>query len=627
MKRSAAVLRKVLVGALALAPVVLGAEPAQAFSTRGQHWPNQAGQPIPYTINPHGTKDVMDGSALTAIRTAFMTWQSIACTFITFTEVAWADPNMIANDQKNEVFWIEDSWTEQPGTIALTYVFFNPQTLVITDADITINGVNWTYTTDMTQAGTGTPAKVDVQSAVLHEIGHFFGLDHSSDPTAVMYAVENKPLFRVPQLDDVEGICSLYPNGMPVPGMGGMMTNGGPVGAPCQQSTDCASSLCVMDAMDGHTYCSQMCTLNMMGTCPAGYTCTNTPQGNLCLAPAIVDELCDFCDSGSQCASGFCVNVPNVNMDMGFCSQPCDPTPGQPAQCPMGYSCTVVQSGTGGACSPNTGVCQPTGKGGQDQVCYANGTCKPGYACVEYYPNSGLNYCYFACSSQFEGQSCTQGGGTRCTPVASQMNKDVCFTIASAGQPCIPAVCDPISFCAYDEKMGVGSALCYRMCPNGQGDCQAQEQCQGFQGLPNLCVPLQGFKYEGETCTSDAECRSMTCRTYGTNRLCTSPCATTDPNGCGHGFVCLPQNNSSQGLCWPQSFSDPNNVMNGGQGGMGGFCSCDSTNSCDSGCACDPDCKKGCGCTIEKTRAPDDVAMPVLFGLACLAFVGRRRRS
>jgi matrixin len=623
-----------LLGAAVLAPLLLWTGDARAFSPSGRTWPNQAGNPVIYRMNPIGTKDVTDGSSLTAIRHAFATWQSVSCSHLEFREGAWNDPNVVANDQTNKIFWKQNpgEWTEQPGTIALTYTFYNPQTNEITDSDITINGNNWSFTTDESQVGTGTPAKVDVETVVLHEIGHFFGLNHSTDPNAIMYATNNKPLARAPQLDDIEGVCSLYPNGMPIPSgtPGGPMTSGGPVGAPCQQNADCISAMCVQDNAIGRSYCSQQCTIDMTGSCPAGYVCTNVQQGNLCLAPTSFDELCDQCDQGSQCASGFCTSVPNVNDTKGFCSRPCDPTPGQPAQCPNGYNCLPVEGESGGACSPNTGVCEPLGKGGQGEVCYANGTCKPGYTCVEYFPGSGLNFCYFACASQYHGQSCTMGGGTLCDAVAGLMDTSVCFPIASAGQPCIPEICDSLSFCAYDEMTGVDSALCYRKCPGGQGDCLPEEQCQGFMGLPNLCVPLMGFKYEGEECTGDSECRSKTCRTYGANRLCTSPCAITNPNDCGAGLKCLPQGSSTQGLCWPQSFTDPNAPMSSGRdvtiGSGGAFCACDVTNSCDSGCGCDPECKKGCGCTLgEEHGSEHDARFAIV--LCALTLLVRRRPS
>ena len=62
---------------------------------------------------------------------------------------------------------------------------------------------------------TGNPggSQFDLYTTVLHEMGHAFGLGHSSNRNAVMYAYlspgETK---RTPTSDDRNGICGLYPN-------------------------------------------------------------------------------------------------------------------------------------------------------------------------------------------------------------------------------------------------------------------------------------------------------------------------------------------------------------------------------------------------------------------------------
>jgi MYXO-CTERM domain-containing protein len=614
-------------GVLFLAITTSIASRAHAYSTEGHHWPNTQGQPVVYRIDPAGTPDITDGSFIPAVTAAFQAWQAVSCTSISFMQGDWMGPKMEANDGLNHVFW-KTQWTESPSDIALTYTYYRTADNVITDADITLNNVNWKFTTDQTMVGMGTPAKVDLQTVVTHEAGHFVGLDHSTDPTAVMYGINNQPIKRVLAEDDIKAICFLYPNGMPVPSMPGVPpTNGGPVGAPCQRATDCTSALCVNDGSIMRVYCSQMCTLTQTGACPSGFTCTQTPQGNFCLIPNTIDEMCDPCRSGQQCSSGYCVSVPEFNQNMGFCTRPCDPTPGQPAQCPSGYSCTAVEGQTGGACTPNTGVCEPVGRGGQDQTCFPDGSCKSGFDCVEYYPNSGLKYCYFACDPMFAGSSCNQGGGTRCTPVAMMTNVDVCFDVVGPGQRCIPAICDNTSFCAYDENMGISSALCYRVCNNGVSDCPAHEQCMGFAGLPNLCVPLDGFKYEGEPCQSDSECRSRLCRTYGQNSVCTSMCSITSSVACGPGLRCLPPTGQTQGFCWPESLNDPN-AASPTMRDITSFCGCDVTNHCDSDCPCDPECK-GCGCTAAPSERDSSA---LLAGAALMIVLGsillsRRRRS
>src|SRR5262249_47415010 len=147
----------------------------------------------------------------------------------------------------------------------------------------------------------------------------------------------------------------------------------------CQAAQDCASALCVNDSLIGHAYCTAPCTMGQAGQCPDSYQCTNTTQGDFCLAPPPTDELCDQCATSAQCGSGLCLNVPGYNYFQPFCTRACDPTNGVPGQCPNNYQCVTVASAgqTGGVCAPASGVCNPTGKGGHDEPCYANGGCKP----------------------------------------------------------------------------------------------------------------------------------------------------------------------------------------------------------------------------------------------------------
>jgi hypothetical protein len=616
---------------------------AFAFSAQGHRWPNPDGTPVTYELEPAGSADVPDDTDLEAIRRAFMTWDGVACSYLGFAENPWTGPKTLGNDGVNRIFWVEaeEEWTGNQGTLALTYTFFRLDgDMRITDADMIINGVHWVWTTHDEEVGTGTPAKVDVETVVFHEIGHFFGLDHSTDPMAAMYPSNNKLKQRAPASDDIAGICSLYSNGMPVPDdpNNPTGTEGGPVGAPCQSPVDCFSSLCIDDQLINRQYCTAMCAPERPETCPAGFLCEQTQQGAFCLAPAPVDEVCDACNDGSHCASGLCIQVPFINNNAPFCSRACDPTPGQPQQCPDGYSCMLTQQQTTqvGACVPNTGICQPLGKGGQNEPCFGNGACKPGHACLPYYDDvPQLTFCYGQCPPEADGLSCGIER-TRCT-LQNIPNTAVCLTIASAGQPCIPEVCDQFSFCAYDEGVGIDSALCYLTCAaNG---CPPNFSCQTFAGLPPLCVPNEGFKYDGEPCAGSAECQSSLCQNLGQLKLCTRQCAANDPEGCEPGLRCVPEPGSSQGLCWPESLSDPNAQDPTRNVGMvpniAGYCGCDFTNSCDSGCECDPECS-GCGCTMVqgdqvastpaygelRSFAPQTVWLLSLLALALL----RRRR-
>src|SRR5207245_5747695 len=65
-----------------------------------------------------------------------------------------------------------------------------------------------------TQFDTGGGTGQDLQTVATHEIGHFFGLDHSAVARAVMYPFAPAVLTTL-GYDDVAGISFLYPKSIP----------------------------------------------------------------------------------------------------------------------------------------------------------------------------------------------------------------------------------------------------------------------------------------------------------------------------------------------------------------------------------------------------------------------------
>lgn len=82
------------------------------------------------------------------------------------------------------------------------------------------------------QFDTGGGSGQDLQTVATHEIGHFFGLDHSAVARAVMYPFAPSVLTTL-AYDDVAGISSVYPKSVPDVSTGviqGTVTlNGSPV--------------------------------------------------------------------------------------------------------------------------------------------------------------------------------------------------------------------------------------------------------------------------------------------------------------------------------------------------------------------------------------------------------------
>lgn len=111
----------------------------------------------------------------------------------------------------NLVIFHDSGWEQVASaqTFALTSVTYSPRTGQIVDADLEINADNY-------RLNVGDPVDlnlVDLENTMVHEVGHFVGMDHSSDPSATMFASAQlgETLKRTLAADDIAGICASYP--------------------------------------------------------------------------------------------------------------------------------------------------------------------------------------------------------------------------------------------------------------------------------------------------------------------------------------------------------------------------------------------------------------------------------
>jgi len=170
-------------------------------------WTPSSTEPLP---------GVDDGTFAALTQAAYDAWRDVRCdgfapridvavggSLQCLTKGAEADDH----DRVNAVSVVSENWPHPAalGEIAITTVSFIPSTGEIVDADIELNAVQRTFSTD------DDPVDADLLSALTHEAGHALGLAHSDDREATMYPeTHSNTRLRTLESDDEEGICEIY---------------------------------------------------------------------------------------------------------------------------------------------------------------------------------------------------------------------------------------------------------------------------------------------------------------------------------------------------------------------------------------------------------------------------------
>jgi hypothetical protein len=180
-------------------------------------WPTSC---VSYAMNELGTQDLDPVDTRDVIRKTFQAWTDVPCpeggnASMTFEE---RDPVSCKKSEYNKdapnlnvVLFQDDDWKYRgiDGTLAKTSVTYNDQTGEIYDADIEVNAANNTVTI------TDNPAKIeyDLQAILTHEVGHFIGIAHSAESSAVMFASYSPGSTSQRKLtpDDIDAVCAIYP--------------------------------------------------------------------------------------------------------------------------------------------------------------------------------------------------------------------------------------------------------------------------------------------------------------------------------------------------------------------------------------------------------------------------------
>lgn len=180
--------------------------------------------PIRYFVNERDIPGVTAGDFRAAIGRAAATWQAVegSSVALEFLGTTGAPPGMI--DGRTTLGFLDRPDLDR--VLGATSFILDSSTGAIVESDIFFNtAFPWSV------APQGEPGRVDVESVVVHELGHLIGLGHSAigetEPTgnggrrvlgsgAVMFPFAMTPgaiADRVLQADDMAGAADLYPQG------------------------------------------------------------------------------------------------------------------------------------------------------------------------------------------------------------------------------------------------------------------------------------------------------------------------------------------------------------------------------------------------------------------------------
>jgi hypothetical protein len=184
-------------------------------------WPTSC---LTYATNRLGTEAHDPAETRPIIKKTFDAWSGVKCpdgsiAAMTITET---EPVPCKRSEYNKngpnvnvVLFQDAKWNYRgiDGTLAKTSVTYNDETGEIYDADIEVN----TAYNEVTITDEPLDVEYDLQAILTHEVGHFIGIAHSNDPSAVMFASYSPGSLTQRRLhpDDVDALCAVYPASEP----------------------------------------------------------------------------------------------------------------------------------------------------------------------------------------------------------------------------------------------------------------------------------------------------------------------------------------------------------------------------------------------------------------------------
>lgn len=546
--------------------LVSSAAPAHAWN------PIASSRPVwttaaPYELSSAGSPDLGGfGPTEAEVRRGMDDWTTPACSGLETTYGGSSPRRPSTYDGHSTIGWVESGWPFDSNAIGVTQPQFSSAR--IQEADMTMNGQHFTWIT-----GSGSGSSVNTYSIVLHEGGHYVGLDHSSDRGAIMYFAYSGGIGALGP-DDTAGICALYPGG----GGGSDCTMTGcpagfdcvggscvpeppPMGdgamcATCGSGADCANGICLRYP-DGNNYCGADCASS--SDCGAGDRCVSVSgAGNQCVRGPMGSETCAVapsgctsdaaCATGQRCdlASGDCVAVPSGGLGLGGtcaaatecasglclagrCSQSCNWL--DTRSCPSGFFCNGMATGT---CDEGLCVAGSAGGASLGAPCSASTQCQSllcdrGICTTPCIPSGAVG-----CAAGYACQTGTSSGCGSCQQAGAL--GDAC----SSSIDCLSGLC---------AEQGGGS-YCTRLC-DAASPCGAGFTCEDVDEGTSVCVPGEGSAGLGASCDANDDCASEVCVSQGSSDYCTRFCSASDP--CPRDYACVMAEGDTRSVCQPTS--------------------------------------------------------------------------
>lgn len=180
--------------------------------------------PVPYRLHARGYSKIEVTPLRAAIRKAFDRWTTVECkgerTSLRFAEEPEAQPN--EPDAAYAVTMVNEGWPFDHGALAQTTHDFGKESGTVKNAIIQVNTASHDFrvaSDDSPTALTAETGGADLESVLVHEVGHYIGLAHSSDPRSIMASsyCQNEERCKQAELsrdlaeDDIAAVCALYP--------------------------------------------------------------------------------------------------------------------------------------------------------------------------------------------------------------------------------------------------------------------------------------------------------------------------------------------------------------------------------------------------------------------------------